>query len=190
MIRLKDTDLPLPTNVAEISYKAFEMYRESNFLGFFKEVTGANPDLYPDLIQPYAASCSEVIMACVEMSQAIRKTITHNGKTYTLPDDLGECTARQFWAHELATDDLSRMCAYLPENSYQELSTAPYYIVRGALLFFFKLQNHLPILYRICQKYHQAKKQNKQDLSSLHVGKDGVAYSHRWQEINSLSTLN
>lgn len=190
MIRLKDTDLMLPTNVGEISYKAFEMYRESNFLGFFKEMTGANPDIYPDLIQPYAASCSGVVLACVEMSQAVRKSITHNGITYTLPDDLGDCSARMFWAHELATDDLMRMCAYLEEDSYQKLQDAPYYLVRGALLFFFNLQKRLPLLWPIYQKYHRAKKPSKLDLSSLHVDKDGVVYSHKWQALKSISTLN
>lgn len=186
MIRLKDTDLPLPTNVAEISYKAFEMYNESNFLGFFKEVTKANPDIYPDLIQPYAAACSPVIIDSVKMAAATRKSTLG----YTLPDDLGDCTARQFWAHELATDDLGRMCAYLPEGAYEVLQDSPYYIVQGMLLFFFKSQKTLPLLSRICQKCRVRKKQSKLDLSSLAVGRDGVVYSQRWQALNSTSTLN
>lgn len=189
MVTLKDTNLPLPTKADEVSYSAFEAYRENNLVQFFKIQTGANPDLYPDLIIPYAASCSGVIKHCIEMGETPRSEVELNGRVITLPEDLGDAPARKFWAHSLAKDDIEGLCAYI-DATPEEIKAAPYYVVRQLLLFFSALQNACERFLNLSRQFHPMKTKPQPDLSNYQIDKDGVQFSPKWLAVNSNSKHN
>ena len=189
MLTLKDTNLPLPTNAEEVSYAAFEAYREGNLLRFFQLQTGANSDLFPDMITPYAAACAGLIMHCVQMAETPRQSVVFNDKVWELPDDLGDAKARQFWAHSLASDDIEALCAYIGATR-EEVEAAPYYVVRQLLLFFSALQSSCERFLKLSQAFPQAKKRKQPDLSHYQIGTDGVVFSPRSLAHSSTSNLN
>jgi hypothetical protein len=193
MLKLKDSGLNFPTSVDDISYGAFEAYRNSDWPLFFALITGEDATKYSEsLLIQYASQCGDILRICAELGGTPKQTVRIGQDVFRLPSDLFDESTRKFDWWSKQKDAIRQMAVYLIDDRAlnadnlkrleDRLNASPYIEVSQLLAFFLPKSNQLESLSNRFQTSQPAQNKRPQDLGMLQVGADGITFFSQWQK--------